>query len=42
MDAIDRLREEQIADRFIKDIPDLYVNSNVSDNEGELQPFNGK
>lgn len=41
MDAIG-LREEQIADRLIKDIPDLDVNSNVSGDEGELQPYNGK
>lgn len=42
MDAMDRLREEQIADRSIKDIPDLDVKSDVSGDEGELQPHNGK
>lgn len=42
MDAVDRLREEQIADRLIKYIPDLDMNSDVSDDDGELQPHHGK
>lgn len=42
MDPIDRLREELIADRSINDIPDLDVKSDVSGDEGELQPHNGK
>lgn len=40
MDAIDRFREEEIADWLIEDIPDLDVNSDVSDHEEELQPQN--
>lgn len=43
MDSIDRSREEDIADWLIEDIPDLDINSDVSDDdEGNLQPQNGK
>lgn len=43
MDSIDRSREEDIADWLIEDIPDLDINSDVSDDdEGKLQPQNGK
>lgn len=43
MDSIDKTREEDIADWLIEDIPELDINSDVSDDdECKLQPQNGK